>query len=67
MNFKNIKNVFVVAEIGVNHEGNINLAKRMINLASKAGVDAVKFQTVTINMFHHLNLRDWLGKKFQLS
>ena len=45
MNFKNIKKTFVVAEIGVNHEGNINLAKRMINLASKAGVDAVKFQT----------------------
>ena len=62
MNFKNIKKTFVVAEIGVNHEGNINLAKRMINLASKAGVDAVKFQTYShSNMFHHLNLRD-LGK-----
>ena len=36
---------FIIAEIGVNHNGNINLAKKMIKSASECGVDAVKFQT----------------------
>ena len=39
------KKVFVVAEIGNNHEGNFELAKDMIKEAAVAGVDAVKFQT----------------------
>ena len=37
--------VFIIAEAGVNHNGDINLAKRLIDVASEAGVDAVKFQT----------------------
>ncbi|MDD4496921.1 MAG: N-acetylneuraminate synthase family protein, partial [Methanosarcinaceae archaeon] len=36
---------FVVAEIGVNHNGSIELAKRLISAAKEAGSDAVKFQT----------------------
>jgi N,N'-diacetyllegionaminate synthase len=36
---------FVIAEIGVNHNGDIKLAKKMISAAVKAGADAVKFQT----------------------
>ena len=36
---------FIVAEAGVNHNGDINLAKRLIDVAVEAGVDAVKFQT----------------------
>lgn len=39
--------VFIIAEAGVNHNGNIVLAKKLINEAKKAGVDAVKFQTFT--------------------
>mgnify|MGYP000867866244 CR=1 FL=1 len=35
---------FIIAEIGVNHNGNIEIAKEMIDAASKTGVDAVKFQ-----------------------
>lgn len=38
-------NVFIVAEIGINHGGNINIAKRLIDSVSKTGADAVKFQT----------------------
>ena len=39
------KKVLIVAEIGNNHEGNFQIAKKLINEAKKCGVDAVKFQT----------------------
>ena len=35
---------FIIAELGINHNGNLNLAKKMINSAKKSGADAVKFQ-----------------------
>lgn len=38
---------FVVAEIGINHNGDLNIAKKMIEGAKHAGVDAVKFQKRT--------------------
>ena len=37
--------VFIIAEAGVNHNGSINLAKKLIDAASRAGADAIKFQT----------------------
>jgi N,N'-diacetyllegionaminate synthase len=37
--------VFIIAEAGVNHNGSIDLAKKLIDVASSAGADAVKFQT----------------------
>lgn len=37
--------VFVIAEAGVNHNGDIKIAKQLIDAASDAGADAVKFQT----------------------
>lgn len=37
--------VFIIAEIGVNHNGNLQLAKKMIDQATEIGVDAVKFQS----------------------
>ena len=39
--------VFVVAEIGINHNGSLDLAKQLIDGAADAGVDAVKFQKRT--------------------
>ncbi|MGI2201457.1 N-acetylneuraminate synthase [Shewanella baltica] len=36
---------FIIAEAGVNHNGDISLAKKLIDVAADAGVDAVKFQT----------------------
>ncbi len=44
--------VYIVAEIGINHNGSIDIAKRMINLAAEAGVDAVKFQTRTVEVVY---------------
>jgi N-acetylneuraminate synthase len=40
-----MKRVIVIAEAGVNHNGDINLAKQLIDVAAEAGVDFVKFQT----------------------
>lgn len=37
--------VFIIAEAGVNHNGDIRLAKELVNVAIEAGADAVKFQT----------------------
>lgn len=39
--------VFIIAEAGVNHNGDIRLAKKLIDAAAAAGADAVKFQTFT--------------------
>lgn len=37
--------IFIIAEAGVNHNGSIQLAKKLVNAAVEAGSDAVKFQT----------------------
>lgn len=37
--------IFVIAEAGVNHNGSLDMARRMIDVAADAGADAVKFQT----------------------
>jgi N-acetylneuraminate synthase len=37
--------VFIIAEAGVNHNGSMDLAKKLIDVAADAGADAVKFQT----------------------
>ena len=35
---------YIIAEIGINHNGDINIAKKLIDIAAVAGCDAVKFQ-----------------------
>ncbi|MEO5335321.1 MAG: N-acetylneuraminate synthase family protein [Magnetospirillum sp. WYHS-4] len=42
---------FVIAEVGVNHNGDMDLALRMIDAAADAGVDAIKFQTFKAEEF----------------
>jgi N,N'-diacetyllegionaminate synthase len=43
--FSLLNNAFIIAEIGVNHNGSLDLAKRLIDAAKLSGADAVKFQT----------------------
>jgi len=41
--------IFIIAEIGINHNGDIDICKQLIDIASDAGCDAVKFQKRDIN------------------
>lgn len=74
--------IIIIAEAGVNHNGNINLAKKLIDVASKAGADYVKFQTFDVDklilkntkaaVYQKRNLRKDISqysmlKKYQLS
>jgi N-acetylneuraminate synthase len=43
---------FIVAEVGINHNGDIDLAKRLISIAVAAGCDAVKFQKRTVEIVY---------------
>ena len=43
--------VLVIAEAGVNHNGDISIAKKLIDAAKDAGADVVKFQTVKLENF----------------
>jgi sialic acid synthase SpsE len=62
------KKTFIIAEIGNNHEGNFNNAKKLIKAAANAGVDAVKFQTFITNDFVSLDHPSFQRlKKFELT
>ena len=50
MSFFPIDRIFVIAEIGLNHNGSLELAKKLIDVAAEAGCDAVKFQKRTPHM-----------------
>jgi len=43
---------YIVAEIGINHNGNLEIAKKLIDAASAAGCNAVKFQKRTIDVVY---------------
>lgn len=44
--------IFIIAEIGINHNGSLDIAKQLIDVAKDAGVDAVKFQKRTIDLVY---------------
>jgi N-acetylneuraminate synthase len=50
--------IFIIAEIGINHNGNIKIAKEMIDMAVNAGCDAVKFQKRDINTVYTKEILD---------
>lgn len=43
---------FIIAEIGINHNGSVDLAKKMIDIAVTTGCDAVKFQKRTVDIVY---------------
>lgn len=44
--------VFIIGEIGINHNGDVNIAKKLIEVAKDSGCDAVKFQKRTIELVY---------------
>ena len=44
--------IFIIGEIGINHNGDLDIAKELIDVAVEAGADAVKFQKRTINLVY---------------
>jgi N-acetylneuraminate synthase len=52
------KQVFIIGEIGINHNGDIDLAKQLIDMAKECGCDAVKFQKRTIDVVYTKDVLD---------
>jgi N-acetylneuraminate synthase len=52
--------IFIIAEIGINHNGDIGIAKDLIKVAKEAGCDAVKFQKRTVELVYSKELLDSL-------
>lgn len=50
--------IFFIAEIGINHNGDLKIAKDLIRIAKEAGCDAVKFQKRTIDLVYDKELLD---------
>jgi len=67
--FDTDKDVFIIAEVGNNHEGSVSLAEELIGQAAKSGAHAVKFQTIVPERLVSSSQRERIEqlKKFQLS
>ena len=50
--------LYIIAELGINHNGNLNIAKRLIKNAKSSGFDAVKFQKRDINLVYKKEFLD---------
>jgi len=50
--------IFIIAEIGINHNGSVEIAKQLIDVAKDAGADAVKFQKRTIDLVYTKEMLD---------
>lgn len=58
---------YVIAEIGINHDGNFDIARHMIDVAARAGANAVKFQKRTLDVVYsqaemQAPRTSWFGK-----
>ena len=43
--------MYIIAEIGINHNGDLSIAKKLIDIACRSGCDAVKFQKERLRKF----------------
>jgi N-acetylneuraminate synthase len=50
--------MFIIAEIGINHNGSLDIAKKLIDMAKRCDCDAVKFQKRTIEKVYTKELLD---------
>ncbi len=50
--------LYVIAEIGINHNGSLDIAKQLIDVAKEAGANAVKFQKRTIELVYTREMLD---------
>jgi len=50
--------IFIIAEIGINHNGDLGIAKQLIDVAADTGADAVKFQKRTIDVVYEKDFLD---------
>ena len=50
--------IFVIAELGINHNGDVEIAKNLIDVAKSAGADAVKFQKRTVELVYSKEFLD---------
>ncbi len=50
--------IYIIAEIGINHNGSLDIAKQLVDVAKDAGADAVKFQKRTIDLVYSKELLD---------
>ncbi|NQV83552.1 MAG: N-acetylneuraminate synthase family protein [Rhodospirillales bacterium] len=52
--------IFIIAEIGINHNGDLDITRQLIDVAVDAGADAVKFQKRTIDLVYEKDMLDGL-------
>lgn len=57
---KPAERVFIIGEIGINHNGDVAIAKQLIDMAKRCGCDAVKFQKRTIDIVYTKDMLDAL-------
>ena len=50
--------IFIIGEIGINHNGDLKIVKQLIDMAVAAGADAVKFQKRTIDLVYTKEMLD---------
>ena len=62
---ENQDEIYLIAEIGINHNGDLNIAKKLIDSAVDAGFDAVKFQKRNVEKVYSKEFLDNLNKDAQ--
>ena len=55
---------YIIAEAGLNHNGSIDIAKQLIQIASDSGADAVKFQKRTVRLLATNDILDMPDNRF---
>ena len=61
-----IKKPYLIAEMCINHNGDIKVAKKLIDIAKEANFDAVKFQKRDVNLVYSKEILDSLEKVREL-